>query len=72
MRTPTRAVGREVHHETGHAPMGFGADGPVVVVIVVTAGVVALGPEFFDEDEGFPALEAAGAVFDAFGCVVAG
>jgi hypothetical protein len=52
--------------------MGFGADGPVVVVVVVTAGVVALGPEFFDEDEGFPALEAAGAVFDAFGCVVAG
>jgi hypothetical protein len=52
--------------------MVFGADGPVVVVRVVAAGIVALGPKFFDEDEGFPALEAAGAVLDAFGCVVAG
>jgi hypothetical protein len=71
MRTPTRAIGGKVNHETGHAPMGFGAHGPVVVVRVVATSIVALGPEFFDEDEGFPALEAAGAVFDALGGMVA-
>lgn len=35
------------------------------MVVVVSAREVALDPEFLDEDEGFPALKGAGAVFDA-------
>lgn len=35
------------------------------MIVVVAASEVALGPQLFNEDKGFPALEGAGAVFDA-------
>ncbi len=52
--------------------MLFTRAAPVVVVRIVAAGPVALGPEFFDEDVGTPALEGAGARFDTTDGVGAG
>jgi hypothetical protein len=70
MRTATCAVRGKIHHETTHSAAVFGACAPVVVVRVVAAGAVSLSPEFFDENERFPALDAAGTLFDAFCCVI--
>jgi hypothetical protein len=72
MRAATRAIGFEVDHETAYAAAVFGASGPVVVVCVVAASIVSLRPELFDEDKRFPALDATGAVFDAFCRMVSG
>lgn len=66
MRPPTRAIGLEINHERTHAARAFDGCAPVVVIRVVPTSCVALGPQLFDKDEGFPALEGAGALFNAF------
>lgn len=66
MRTTTLTLPIDVHHETAYTPTVLGCGAPVVVVRVVAARAVALRPEFLDKGVLAPALEGAGAVFDAF------
>ena len=65
MRAAARAVSVEVDHEAADAAGGARRGAPVVVVRVVAADAVALGPQLLDEDVGPPALEAACALFNA-------
>lgn len=66
VRPAPRAIRLQVHHEAANASWPA-----VIVVHIVASGTVALRPEALDEDVGAPALEAAGALFDAFDGVVA-
>mgnify|MGYP006877401999 CR=1 FL=1 len=66
MRTPASALACDVDHEAAYAAAGFCGGAPVVVVGVVAALAVALGPEFLDECVRTPTLEGASTFFDAF------
>lgn len=81
MRPSTRTIRLHIHHERTNSSLSCNSSTPVLttptsipssarfgiveVVGVVAAGAVALGPEFFDEEVGVPALEGAGAGGDA-------
>lgn len=56
----------DVHHEAADAAAVLASGAPVVVVGVVAAFAVALGPELLDKGVSAPALEGACAVFDTF------
>lgn len=66
MRASSCAIRSQIHHEATYSAGGLGRSAPVVVVRVVAAGPVALGPQLLDKSIRVPALEAARAVFDAF------
>lgn len=72
MRAAALALAVYVDHEAAYAAAALGCRAPVVVVGVVSAYAVALAPQLLDEGVGAPALEGAGAVFDAFDCLGAG
>jgi hypothetical protein len=57
MCTTARTVCCYIYHETTYAAAGFTRAAPVVVVCVVAAYTVALGPEFFNEGVRLPALD---------------
>lgn len=65
MRAPARALVAQPRHEAADTSRAGARAAPVVVVRVVAARPVALGPQPLDEDERPPALEGARARFDA-------
>ena len=72
IRPPTFAVRINIHHKRAEAvPTARQRPGPVIVVAIVPRGIVALRPHALDVQIRMPALEAAGAVFQAADCVVA-
>lgn len=69
IRSPTGTVTIEVDHErAGAVAAARDGAGPVIVVLVVAGGVVALGPHALDVQVWAPALEGAGAGLDAADC----
>lgn len=66
----TFTIALQVDHESAHSPRVFGGHCPVVMKSVVTADVVALGPEAFDEGLLRPALESESALFYALNSAV--
>ena len=60
----TRTIRGEVHHKRAHPPTLFARRRPVVMVCIVPADVIALGPEALDERLCWPALEGKSAMFD--------
>lgn len=57
IRTPSRAVRLEIHHERAHAVRAARRARPVVVMLVVARDVVSLSPHALDVQVGPPALE---------------
>lgn len=65
MRAPARALVAQPRHKAADPARAGARAAPVVVVRVVAARPVALGPQPLDEDERPPALEGARARLDA-------
>lgn len=72
IRTPTFTVRSQIHHKRAYpVTSARKRPRPVIVMPVMAGGIVALRPHALDVEMWTPALEGAGAVFQAADCIVA-